>query len=218
MILRDIDSNWCEALCTRYPDSIDRKFLLEHVLGVDLRLIPMSLYQASHDPYRPLKEPVGGMDVLTRIGLMSANLQTIDHIGKLVLHETQTQTEPTTAGRPTRLVVEPTLRATDLGLGCLSEEMKSALAESDRTSFAFVDRQLDNLLQEHLLMVSAQLDSQTNTTRGFHVNWWRAPYYGTKEFYRHGASRHDELKKTKDGWIKSNAFVSCCQLASNLCK
>lgn len=33
--VEEIDDVWGEALCARYPDSIDEQFLLEHILGVD---------------------------------------------------------------------------------------------------------------------------------------------------------------------------------------
>lgn len=36
LVIEDIDDEWCEALCTRYPKSINRKFLLEHILGFSL--------------------------------------------------------------------------------------------------------------------------------------------------------------------------------------
>ena len=36
LVIEGIDDEWCEALCTRYPKSINRKFLLEHILGFRL--------------------------------------------------------------------------------------------------------------------------------------------------------------------------------------
>lgn len=36
LVVEDINDEWCKALCTRYPDSIDERFLLEHVLGLVL--------------------------------------------------------------------------------------------------------------------------------------------------------------------------------------
>jgi hypothetical protein len=35
LVIGDIDDEWCEALCTKYPHAIDRKFFLEHVLGIE---------------------------------------------------------------------------------------------------------------------------------------------------------------------------------------
>lgn len=36
LVIEDIDDEWCEALCTKYPKSINLKFLLEHILGIRL--------------------------------------------------------------------------------------------------------------------------------------------------------------------------------------
>jgi hypothetical protein len=59
LVLRNIDSDWCEALCTKYPGAIDRMFLLEHILGIDLQLDPESFYQAPYNSCRMLKEGLG---------------------------------------------------------------------------------------------------------------------------------------------------------------
>jgi hypothetical protein len=36
LMIEDIDSKWCEALCARYPKLINQTFLLEHILGLRL--------------------------------------------------------------------------------------------------------------------------------------------------------------------------------------
>jgi hypothetical protein len=35
LVIDDIDDEWCEALCRRYPKAISKMFLLEHILGLD---------------------------------------------------------------------------------------------------------------------------------------------------------------------------------------
>lgn len=35
LIIDSINDEWCEALCTRYAGAIDRRFVLEHILGLD---------------------------------------------------------------------------------------------------------------------------------------------------------------------------------------
>lgn len=35
LVIDDIDDEWCEALCKRYPKAIDKRFLLGHILGLD---------------------------------------------------------------------------------------------------------------------------------------------------------------------------------------
>jgi hypothetical protein len=72
LVLHDIDSEWCEALCTRYPGAIDRMFLLEHILGIDLQLDPESLYQAPYNSRRMLKEGLGGAMHPFTISLMDS--------------------------------------------------------------------------------------------------------------------------------------------------
>lgn len=48
LILRDIDSDWCKALHTRYPGSMDVKFFLEHIFGLGLQRGPHGLYKTSY--------------------------------------------------------------------------------------------------------------------------------------------------------------------------
>lgn len=33
LVINDVDSEWGEDLCTRFPKAIDRTFILEHILG-----------------------------------------------------------------------------------------------------------------------------------------------------------------------------------------
>ena len=35
LIIDDIDDEWCDVSCKRYPKTISRKFVLEHILGLD---------------------------------------------------------------------------------------------------------------------------------------------------------------------------------------
>ena len=35
LVIDSIDDKWCEALCNRYPKAINKKFVLEHILGLD---------------------------------------------------------------------------------------------------------------------------------------------------------------------------------------
>jgi len=35
LVINDVDDEWCEALCTKFPHAINRKFLLEHILGLE---------------------------------------------------------------------------------------------------------------------------------------------------------------------------------------
>jgi hypothetical protein len=34
LVIEDINDEWCEALCSRYPSSINRTFLVEHIIGI----------------------------------------------------------------------------------------------------------------------------------------------------------------------------------------
>lgn len=43
MVIHDISNDWCEELCSRYPDSISQLFLLEHVFGFRLPLSTSTL-------------------------------------------------------------------------------------------------------------------------------------------------------------------------------
>jgi hypothetical protein len=36
VVVNDIDDHWCKALCTTFPQHINEKFLLEHILGLTL--------------------------------------------------------------------------------------------------------------------------------------------------------------------------------------
>jgi len=45
LIIDDIDDGWCDALCKRYPKTISRKFVLEHILGLDERARQTVLYE-----------------------------------------------------------------------------------------------------------------------------------------------------------------------------
>lgn len=37
LVIDNIDDKWCDALCDRYPKAINERFLLEHIVGTDLR-------------------------------------------------------------------------------------------------------------------------------------------------------------------------------------
>jgi hypothetical protein len=34
LVIDNINDDWCDALCTRFPETINRRFLLEHILGL----------------------------------------------------------------------------------------------------------------------------------------------------------------------------------------
>lgn len=37
LVIDEIDDEWSDALCKRYPDKINKRFVLEHILGIDTR-------------------------------------------------------------------------------------------------------------------------------------------------------------------------------------
>lgn len=39
IIIESIDDRWCDALCARFPHSINERFLLEHILAITLDLV-----------------------------------------------------------------------------------------------------------------------------------------------------------------------------------
>lgn len=127
----NIDDRWCDALCARYPDSINERFLLEHVLGFDSSLIDKSF-----------------MNSLPQQGAVQKSM------------------------------------ATDI------ERIKHAL--SDRADLFQTDG------------------------CGFHVNYWYEP----------GGSWNTEpltlgdciFQSCESGWVKTNRYISCCQLDKSICK
>jgi len=234
LVLRDINSDWCEALCTRYPDTIDRKFLLEHILGLELQLVGEYLYQTSYNSHKPLKEDTNGVHPATmpfmQLDMLSQKIMLIFLMTKLNFHEAQIGSK--TEGSSKRLAVDPTLCANGAGPGDLSgrsqewdKTMKLLANSGGDTSIG--GRHMDKLLHDYLLEMATRMDSQTKKARGIHVNCWRALLSGDRgyrspdtleEFKRTKNGTYEEFKRTKDGWAKPNAFVSCCRLASNLCE
>ena len=216
LVLRDIDSDWCEALCTRYPGAIDRRFLLEHILGIDLQLSYFPLYQVSYDSRRMLEEGMDEpMDPFTILGQAAADLQLID-----VSHTMQKLS--TTEGESSKLALDPTLRASDTDFEALSAystwkanlEFWEDWAESDKPFV--MAQQMRTSVHDKLLAMAAQVGHLARKAHGVHINWWRAPQYGGRGYIL-SPDTHDEFRRTRYGWAKSNAFVSCCRLASNLC-
>jgi hypothetical protein len=233
LVLRDINSDWCEALCTRYPDTIDRKFLLEHILGLELQLVGEYLYQTSYNSHKPLKEDTNGVHPAAmasiQLYMLSQKIMLISLMTKLDFP--QTQTDSKSEGSSKRLAVDPTLCANGAGPGALSDRFQERdkidklLANSGGDISA--GRHMDKWLHDLLLEMTTRMDSQTKKARGIHVNCWRALLSGDRgyrspdsyeEFQRTKNGTYEESKRTKDGWAKPNAFVSCCRLASNLCK
>lgn len=43
LVIHNIDSDWCEALRSRFPNSLHRLFLLEHIFGFTLPLFVTNL-------------------------------------------------------------------------------------------------------------------------------------------------------------------------------
>lgn len=211
LILRDINSDWCEALCGRYPGLIDRRFLLEHILGLDLHLFPGSTYQAPYVSRSPLKE------LMDRARILETSLERMQLMRSL--NDLELQTLSKTKGRYTRLDVDPTLIATRTRL----EDSIAFPKEYDDTTVDlaepgwqnFLARE-ENLMQESLLATAARIDSKIQKARDVHVNWWRAPQ--SEDHGYHAFDSHEGFRRTKTGWAKSNAFVSYCRLADNLCE
>ena len=65
MIIQDIDAEWCHTLATRYPKSLDMKFLAKHVLRLgDIGATYEKQngfgdeYSSLHDEYEALIEEV----------------------------------------------------------------------------------------------------------------------------------------------------------------
>jgi hypothetical protein len=208
--LRDINSDWCEALCTRYPESIDREFLLEHILGIDLQLNPISLYQAPYDSRRMLKEDIDETtDLFRTMGQMAADML-------LIAQEPE--------GGWSRLAFHRTLRANVAGAGLEAVSAASASWAANNTFQRWdqsdkpdiLSPQMSIFIREQLLAIATQIEDLTRKSHGVHVNWWRAPQSGDREYFL--PDTHEQFRRTKKGWAKSNAFVSCCRLASNLCE
>lgn len=44
LLIHNVENRWCEALCSRFPESVDRMFLLEHIFGFDLPLFVENYY------------------------------------------------------------------------------------------------------------------------------------------------------------------------------
>ena len=239
LIVRDINSEWSEALCDRYPGSIDRRFLLEHMIAVDLQLFPASLYQGTHSSQKLPNEGMEGPDSFET--LLSPTLADLQLMHSLVLLETKT--EPTSDVKSKRLAVDATLRASDMRLLDLSLSFTDRVQQTSKDlprlrdpslSFAEVEQTLDDLadaheqaqvlmyrqskelMHEHLLATATRLNSQTKKAHGVHVNLWCESQTGYRGVVSSYASTHEEFRKSGIFWAKSNAYVSHCRLANNL--
>lgn len=51
LVIQDIDDEWCDALCKWYLKAINRRFILQHILGLDARAIqePANARRQMHD-------------------------------------------------------------------------------------------------------------------------------------------------------------------------
>lgn len=49
LVIHDVDNEWCEALRSRFPDSMNRLFLTEHLFGFALPLSPETPYAIPHN-------------------------------------------------------------------------------------------------------------------------------------------------------------------------
>lgn len=218
LILRDINSDWCEALCTRYHGSIDRRFLLEHILGLDLHLYPGSLYQAPYVSRSPLKERTNGARIV-ETGLPARRMQLSEYIREIEFQEIHALWD--IAGIKEWLLADPTLRV-NYGPRRVLKNLSPSWAKYDDTTNDSTDSDLHAIISreytmdEDLLAMAAIFDSRAKKARGVHINWWRAPQSGGHGSYAFDS--HEAFKRTKQGWTKSNAFVSCCRLSENLCE
>lgn len=211
LTLRDIDSDWCEALCARYPGSIDRRFLLEHILGLDLHLFPGPIHQAPYVSRSPLKGRMDEAGILSEISADTMQLLA----ATIEIEIIKTQHMSIAEGRSTTLAVDPTLHAEDRIL----EDLVAFLREYANTANDFRHALIgtrENMIREHLLATVTRFDSCAKKARGVHVNWWRAPQ--SEDHTHYAFNIHEAFRRTKKGWAKSNAFVSCCRLADNLCE
>ncbi|KAM0712552.1 hypothetical protein Q7P37_011649 [Cladosporium fusiforme] len=75
LLVDTVDDKWCEALCARYPQSINERFLLSHILGITL---PIKSTYESPAQYlcRVLKEHK--VAVASAISKLHADLQSLD--------------------------------------------------------------------------------------------------------------------------------------------
>ncbi|GAB7329673.1 hypothetical protein MBLNU13_g01410t2 [Cladosporium sp. NU13] len=205
LIVRDIDSDWCEALCTQYPGSIDRRFILEQILGLDLQLFPGCLYQEIYNSKKLLKEDMDGtMNGRALIGQILANLQLLLDMPKPEIHETQT--ESTSDGRPTRHAFALTMHAFDGGFRDLISSWMGFFNEN----LNLTDRQVlhvNSLVHQHLLATAARIDSQTKKARGVHVNWWYESQAEDRGYHSSYISNHNEFKNKPElsAWAQSQA-------------
>jgi hypothetical protein len=74
LVIDDIDDEWCEALCTKYPHAINRKFLLEHILGLESVRRGQDIHDSLSLELQPELSEVVDLDTLDRMFpcLMSA--------------------------------------------------------------------------------------------------------------------------------------------------
>lgn len=191
---------------------------MEHILGIDLQLNRSSLYQAPYDSRRMLKEGMDvAMDPFSIIGQTAADIKLIEDMCNTILNLS------TTKDGSSRFAVDPTLRLKDVTLEALSVLSPSLMtADTILKGLALSGRpvamiqQMSTSIHESLLAIAAQVDASARKAHGVHVNWWRAPQSGDRRYF--SPDTYEEFRRTKHGWAKSNAFVSCCRLASNLCE
>lgn len=210
LMLRNIDSDWCEALCARYPASTDRKFLLEHILGLGLSLSPQDLHKASYDVHMTLMESGSLTSTRQKLVLLEAGLDTYED-----MRRTEGMNNMNSEGGSTEIAANLTRLAAHLRLEWeLSRSNPSAELSMEQSS---LKRRLRLSILLQLKSRIMQLDNQEENAHGFHVNWWHESHSGI-DGYRPYILPHDKTLPTADGWVKANAFVSCCRLAHNLCE
>lgn len=127
LVIHNITDEWCEALCARYPESVNQRFFLEHILGLDSK---------ARRPHVALQ----GQDELGQN--IAANLERIDG-----------------------------------AFPCLSDDPKSGV--------------------------------------GGHIDSWLEPQpVCPTDCLLRGC----RLRRVPSGWVKTNRFMSYCQLQENFCK
>jgi hypothetical protein len=62
LVIDNIDDEWCDALCTRYPRAIDERFILEHMVGSHLMAGAPSYYPAEFELRRAVAEDLKRLD------------------------------------------------------------------------------------------------------------------------------------------------------------
>lgn len=67
LIIDDIDDEWCEALCTKYPHAINKKFLLEHILGLESARRAKDIHDSLSFELQPELNEAVDLDTVDRI-------------------------------------------------------------------------------------------------------------------------------------------------------